>query len=131
VKATAMAMVFEDPVSLALREELDRRAPSDASLVIVSETGTGKEIAARYIHERSSRRAGPFLADNCGAFANTLVESEPFGYEKGAFTGRSIRSRAGSRRPTGEPSSSTRSTTLRFRPGEAPPRPAGARGGPA
>ena len=80
-------MVFEAPASLALRVDLDRLAPSDASLVIIGETGTGKELAARYIHEHSKRKDGPFLAVNCGALVDNLVEAELFGYEKGAFTG--------------------------------------------
>ena len=83
----ATAMVFEDPASLAIKTELDRLAPSEASLVIVGETGTGKELVARYIHDHSKRRTGPFLAVNCGALVDTLVEAELFGYEKGAFTG--------------------------------------------
>jgi transcriptional regulator with PAS, ATPase and Fis domain len=83
----ASAVVFEDQASLALRSELDRLAPSDASLLLVGETGTGKEQVARYIHEQSRRRSGPFIAVNCGALPETLVEAEFFGYEKGAFTG--------------------------------------------
>jgi len=83
----ATAIVFQDPVSLAIRSELDRLAPSDASLVIVGETGTGKELVARYIHQNSARHTGPFLAVNCGALVDTLVEAELFGFEKGAFTG--------------------------------------------
>jgi transcriptional regulator with GAF, ATPase, and Fis domain len=83
----ATAIVFEDPASRALQGELDRLAPSDASLVVIGETGTGKELVARYLHEHSSRRAGPFVAVNCGALVDSLVEAELFGYEKGAFTG--------------------------------------------
>ncbi len=83
----ATAMVFEDPASLAIRNELDRLAPSDASVVIIGETGTGKELAARYLHDHSRRRGGPFVAVNCGALVDNLVEAELFGYERGAFTG--------------------------------------------
>jgi transcriptional regulator with PAS, ATPase and Fis domain len=83
----ATAMVFSDPASASIRSDLERLAPSDASLVIIGETGTGKEVAARYIHDHSSRKTGPFLAVNCGAFVESLVEAELFGYEKGAFTG--------------------------------------------
>jgi len=83
----ATAMVFSDPASASIRSDLERLAPSDASLVIIGETGTGKEVAARYIHDHSGRKAGPFLAVNCGAFVESLVEAELFGYEKGAFTG--------------------------------------------
>ncbi len=83
----ASAVVFEDQASRALKTELDRLAPSDASLLLVGETGTGKEQVARYIHEQSKRCNGPFVAVNCGALPETLVEAEFFGYEKGAFTG--------------------------------------------
>ena len=83
----ATAIVFEDPTSRALRADLDRLAPSEASLVIIGETGTGKELVARYIHENSTRRGGPFVAVNCGALVDSLVEAELFGYERGAFTG--------------------------------------------
>src|SRR5579871_941477 len=83
----ATAIVFEDPASRALRADLDRLAPSEASLIIIGETGTGKELVARYIHENSRRKSGPFVAVNCGALVDSLVEAELFGYEKGAFTG--------------------------------------------
>jgi transcriptional regulator with GAF, ATPase, and Fis domain len=83
----ANAIVFEDPLSLALQADLDRLAPSDASLIVVGETGTGKELVARYLHEHSRRSDQPFVAVNCGALVETLVEAELFGYERGAFTG--------------------------------------------
>lgn len=83
----ATAMVFEDPASHALRQNLDRIAPSDATVLLIGETGTGKELAARYIHAQSARRSGPFVAVNCGALSDTLAEAELFGHEKGAFTG--------------------------------------------
>lgn len=83
----ATAMVFEDPASRALQLELDRLAPSDATILINGETGTGKELVARYIHARSRRAGGPFVAVNCGALSETLAEADLFGHEKGAFTG--------------------------------------------
>ena len=79
--------VFAGQDSVATKAMLDRLAPADATLLIIGETGTGKEMAARYIHAQSRRRAGPFLAVNCGALSETLAEAELFGHEKGAFTG--------------------------------------------
>jgi aliphatic sulfonates family ABC transporter substrate-binding protein len=83
----ATAMVFEDPGSRRLQADLDLIAPSDATVLIIGETGTGKELAARYVHAQSRRAAGPFVAVNCGAFTDSLAEAELFGFEKGAFTG--------------------------------------------
>ena len=83
----ATAQVFEDPRSQALLAHLQQVAPSEASVLIIGETGTGKELVARHIHDLSGRRNGPFIAVNCGAFSESLVEAELFGHEKGAFTG--------------------------------------------
>jgi sigma-54-specific transcriptional regulator len=83
----ASALVFEDPVSRALLDRIERIAPSEANVLIIGETGTGKEIVARHVHDLSRRKNGQFLAVNCGAFTETLVESELFGHERGAFTG--------------------------------------------
>jgi aliphatic sulfonates family ABC transporter substrate-binding protein len=83
----AKALVFEDPASRALLDRIRQIAPSEATTLIIGETGTGKEIVARHVHELSERRDRPFVAVNCGAFSETLVESELFGHERGAFTG--------------------------------------------
>jgi len=84
----AKAVVFCDPHSLQLRAQLDRIAPTGASVLIVGETGTGKELAARHIHDRSDL-TGPFVAVNCAALSESLADAELFGHESGAFTGAS------------------------------------------
>jgi aliphatic sulfonates family ABC transporter substrate-binding protein len=86
----AKAIVFADPLSRILEGEIRRVAPSHATVLVTGETGTGKEIVARHIHALSRRRDRPFVAVNCGAFTESLVESELFGHEKGAFTGAAI-----------------------------------------
>jgi DNA-binding NtrC family response regulator len=73
---------------------LQQVAPTTATVLITGESGTGKELAARTIHQLSKRRAGPFFAINCAAMPDTLIESELFGHEKGAFTG-AVEKRAG------------------------------------
>jgi transcriptional regulator with GAF, ATPase, and Fis domain len=76
--------------SLEMREIfglIERIAPTDATVLIEGETGTGKDMIARTLHELSRRSAGPFIVVDCGAVAGTLIESELFGHEKGAFTG--------------------------------------------
>ena len=83
----ATATVFKDPLSQALLERIQQIAPSDANALIIGETGTGKELVARQIHDLSHRAQGPFIAVNCGALTESLAESELFGHEKGAFTG--------------------------------------------
>lgn len=83
----ASALVFEDPVSRRLLEQIERIAPSDATVLIIGETGTGKELVARHVHALSKRARCTFGALNCAALSENLIESELFGHEKGAFTG--------------------------------------------
>ena len=71
----------------AIRQKVDRAAGLNVPILILGESGTGKEILARYIHERSPWHSGPFVKVNCPAIPATLIESELFGYQKGAFTG--------------------------------------------
>src|ERR1700676_5174695 len=70
-----------------LLEDIEMVAPVDSAVLLQGETGTGKEVMARAIHEASPRRKNRFVALNCAAIPSTLLESELFGYEKGAFTG--------------------------------------------
>ena len=70
-----------------LLQSLDRVVPTDSTVLMQGETGTGKELLARYVHEHSPRRDGPFVPVNCGAVPSELVESAFFGHRKGAFTG--------------------------------------------
>src|SRR4029434_3215583 len=75
------------PAMQLMRALIERLARSMAPVAICGESGSGKELAARAIHEVSSRRSQPFVAVNCGAIPETLMEAEFFGYRKGAFTG--------------------------------------------
>jgi sigma-54-specific transcriptional regulator len=90
----ASALVFEDIKSKALLEKIHLIGPSTANVLVTGETGTGKELLARHVHKLSPRSNGPFVAVNCGAFSESLVESELFGHERGSFTGATI-ARAG------------------------------------
>ncbi len=85
-KAIGVSYAFKQMMTL-----VEQVADSSASVLIQGESGTGKELAARDIHDRSPRRNGPFIAVNCAALPETLLESELFGYEKGAFTGAETR----------------------------------------
>jgi formate hydrogenlyase transcriptional activator len=80
-------VVGDSPVLKRTLEQVGRVASTDSTVLIQGETGTGKELIARAIHDRSTRRNGPFVKVNCAALPAGLVESEFFGHEKGAFTG--------------------------------------------
>lgn len=85
--ANSHHIIFKSEVMKTLMKMVDRVAPSNATVLVLGESGTGKELIARAIHDRSQRRSKPFVAINCGALRETLLESELFGHEKGAFTG--------------------------------------------
>ncbi|THD62182.1 sigma-54 dependent transcriptional regulator [Phenylobacterium sp.] len=80
-------MVVRDPSMQAVIAMADQIAPSDASILITGESGVGKEVIARHVHQKSRRAARPFISVNCAAIPENLLESELFGHEKGAFTG--------------------------------------------
>ena len=80
-------MIGRSNALLSVLDVAARAAQSDATVLIEGETGTGKELLARAIHQNSFRKEWPFLAINCGAIPKDLLESELFGYRKGAFTG--------------------------------------------
>ncbi|MEX2209271.1 MAG: sigma-54 dependent transcriptional regulator [Myxococcota bacterium] len=80
-------IVGESPVMAKLKEQIEIAAPTDGWVLITGENGTGKELVARWVHVRSKRANGPFVAVNCAAIPEELIESELFGHEKGAFTG--------------------------------------------
>jgi two-component system, NtrC family, response regulator HydG len=85
------SMVGQAPAFRAAVEMLKQAAPSTATVLLTGESGTGKELAARYVHEESTRARGTFVAINCGALPESLLEAELFGVEKGAYTGASAR----------------------------------------
>ena len=85
----AMTIVGESPPMARLRDRIVMVAASEAPVLVTGESGTGKELVARMLHTRSARREGPFVAVNCAAFPETLLEAELFGHERGAFTGAS------------------------------------------
>jgi two-component system response regulator HydG len=80
-------LIGQSPAFRALMETLRQAGAAHATVLLVGESGTGKELAARALHELSPRASGPFVAVNCGAIPETLLEAELFGVEKGAFTG--------------------------------------------
>ena len=87
INCDGLRMVGSSPVFLHCVEHLSRAAESEASILLTGESGVGKELAAQYIHKRSSRHNKAFLAINCAAISETMFEDELFGHERGAFTG--------------------------------------------
>lgn len=79
--------IASDPITRKLVALADRVADSDATVMITGESGSGKEVMARYIHNHSKRASKPFVAINCAAIPENMLEATLFGYEKGAFTG--------------------------------------------
>ncbi|HEY6374471.1 MAG TPA: sigma-54 dependent transcriptional regulator, partial [Edaphobacter sp.] len=88
------ALVGSTPKMKEIFSLIERVAPSNVSVLVTGESGTGKELVARALHDLSGRRGKPFVAVNCAAIPETLIESEIFGHEKGAFTG-AVERRAG------------------------------------
>ncbi len=86
-EAASHGMIGSSPILTRVIEQIGVVAPTDSTVLIQGETGTGKELVARAIHDQSSRRNGPFIKLNCAAIPAGLIESELFGHERGAFTG--------------------------------------------
>lgn len=87
VAEESSAVIHRDPAMAQVLKLADQIAPSDASVLITGESGTGKEVIARYVHSKSKRASAEFVALNCAAIPENLLESELFGHEKGAFSG--------------------------------------------
>ena len=91
--ADDVPLSYGDPAMAPVEEALRKVARTTATVLLLGESGTGKEVAARMLHRLSERAAGPFVAVNCAALPDSLLESELFGHEKGAFTGAAQRRR--------------------------------------
>ena len=89
VESPLDGLITRDPVMLKLARQIERLAPTSATVLLLGDSGTGKEVLARALHQLSPRKDKRFVAINCAAIPDTLLEAELFGYEKGAFTGAS------------------------------------------
>ncbi|MEI8241991.1 MAG: sigma-54 dependent transcriptional regulator [bacterium] len=98
---TATAMVAESPAMQTVLHQIEALADTTATVLIQGESGTGKELVAKALHVDSRRASSPFVAVNCGAFAESLLESELFGHEKGSFTGAVAQSKGAFERADG------------------------------
>ena len=87
IVAEPRVIIYKSDIMTQLMKMIERVSPSQANVLVLGESGTGKELIARAVHEKSQRRNKPFVAINCGALRETLLESELFGHEKGSFTG--------------------------------------------
>jgi DNA-binding NtrC family response regulator len=90
-KYSVRSMVAGSPAMADVLRQIEAVAGTNATVLVLGESGTGKELVARALHADGKRSTGPFVAVNCGAFAESLLESEMFGHEKGSFTGASMR----------------------------------------
>ena len=85
-KVYGQPMIGESPALLHVKEMIDKVAPTDARVLVIGSNGTGKELVARNLHQKSNRSAMPYVEVNCAAIPSELIESELFGHEKGSFT---------------------------------------------
>jgi hypothetical protein len=111
---THLRVVIDGPMR-RVYATLERAAPTTVPVLVLGQSGTGKELAARALHSASTRASRPLEVVDCGGLPPTLVESELFGHERGAFTGATATRRAPSSGPTGARSSSTSSVSCRWR----------------
>ncbi|MDW8002988.1 MAG: sigma-54 dependent transcriptional regulator, partial [Deltaproteobacteria bacterium] len=91
IKKTNGRIVYESKKMKEVLTAAEKVAKSDVTVLILGESGVGKELISRYIHEKSERKDNPFIAVNCASIPENLLESELFGFEKGAFTGATYR----------------------------------------